>query len=71
MTLDRTLIAGGLGLVAIVAALGSKANSVPIATQSGFLYVSVQANSHCPDEKAVKAIEMRTENPVGLLSLVL
>jgi hypothetical protein len=71
VTLDRTLIAGGLGLVAIVVALGAKANSVPIASNSGFRYVSVTSDGSCPNDKAMKAIVGRPEKPVGSLSLVL
>ncbi len=69
MTCDRTLIAGALGLAAIVATLGVKANTVPQANQSLFAPVRFETGATCPNN--LKAVETRSGQPVGSLSLVL
>jgi hypothetical protein len=69
MKVDRTLIVGGFGLAAIIAALGMRADRVSLASPDGLAHVSVPNAETCPDSP--KAIPASSEKPIGSLSLVM
>jgi hypothetical protein len=70
MTVDRTLILGLAGLMAIAAALGAQSNTA--AKEPSYIVdASMRADANCPDGPTHKAVGILSEQPVGSLALVL